>query len=115
MRILEDPSQMIDFAGLLRLKRVERRLVLARGVKTTLHPEPLQKIGKAEAACDDADRADNRVFVRPNLVAGGKQPIAAGSRDILGEGINRQAVLGGQRAEFGARSAPIAPAIRPAS
>jgi len=91
--------QALDVVGLLRAKRIEHRLALARGMDAALDAEAGDEILEAEARADHADRAHDRGGIGDDLVGGAGQPIAARGGDILDEGDHRQLLLGRQQAD----------------
>ena len=52
---------------------------------------------QAEGGGDHADRAHDRAWVGIDLVAGEREQIAAGGGDVLGEDIDLEVLLGGER------------------
>ena len=89
----------LDVRRLLGKKRIERVLALARGIDAALHADAVDQLVHAEGRGDDADRADDRARIGVDLIARAGEQIAAGRRDILGEHIDLEILLGGERAD----------------
>ena len=64
-----------------------------------VNAEPLDQPRQTEASGHHPDRTEQRGFLGIDLVAGERQPIAAGGGDILGKGEDRHALLLGQLAD----------------
>ena len=89
----------LDVGRLLGKKGIERVLALAGGIDAALHADAVDQLVDAEGRGDDADRADDRAWIGVDLVARAREQIAAGGRDILGEDIDLEILLGGERAD----------------
>ena len=96
-------------------KRIEQGFSLSGGIKPTLDAETLDQAMHAETRRDHPDRAEQRAFLGPDLVAGERQPVPARCGNILGERENRDPLLRRRAAGCGETAAPIAPASRPAN
>jgi hypothetical protein len=55
------------------------------------------QVGKPETGRDHADRAHHGRPIRVDVIRRAGEPVAAGCRHVLAEGIHRQVVLLGQR------------------
>ncbi len=62
---------------------IEHRLALAGGIEAALDADALHQAGEAEAAGNNADRADDRTRVDDDLISCGGDHVAAGSREVL--------------------------------
>ena len=62
---------------MIRLERVEERLLFALGVQAPLDAKFLNRIGEAKAGRNDTDRAEDLVFIDEDFVRRAGQPIAA--------------------------------------
>ena len=87
----------LDVFGLLRQERIERVLALARGVDAALDADAADQLVHAERRGDDPDRAHDRARIGIDLIARKREQIAAGGGDILGEDIDFEVLLGGER------------------
>ena len=93
------PLQALDVLGILVAKRIEHRLLVARGMDTPLDAEACDQVLEAEARRDHADRADDRGGIGDDLVGGAGEPVAARGGDVLDEGDHRQLLLARQQAD----------------
>ena len=110
--------QRLEMGGVARvfgLEGIEHRLALAGGVDAALDADLFDQASEAKTGGDDADRADDRIFVRVDLIAGEREHVAAGGRDILGEGQDLHALFAARARGCGRGSAPPARASRRAS
>ena len=90
-------------------------LVRAGGIDAALHADLVDHLVEAEGGGDHADRADDRACVGIDLIAGEREHVAARGGDILGEHIDLEILLLGERADALDRSAPTAPPSRRAN
>src|SRR5262249_6985728 len=91
--------EMCGVARIFRLERIEHRLALARRVYATVDADLLDQLLETEAGGNDADRTDDRILVRVNLVARKQQHVAAGGGDVFAEGHDLDALLRRERAD----------------
>src|SRR4029077_1709062 len=70
----------------LRQERIEHRFVLARRIDAALDAVFRDQLVEAERAADDTDRADDRMRIGDDLVAGAGDHVAAGGGGVLDEG-----------------------------
>src|SRR4029079_15099927 len=96
MHVALQVLQALDVFRLLGLEGVEHRLRFARGVHAPLDAELLDRVDKAEARGDDANRADDRARIGIDLSGRTSEPIAARSRQILAEGEDGDVLLIGE-------------------
>src|SRR6185295_10715658 len=80
-------------------ERIEHVLALACGVHAPLDSDLLDQLLETKTGGDDADRPDNRIFVRVDFIAGEQEHVAAGGRDVLGEGHDLHALFAGESAD----------------
>ena len=97
VQFLQECRQPLDVLIGFRNERIKHRLAGTGGVETPLDAMVLEEAVETEPGMDDADRADDRTVVGIDLVCGTGEPVAAGGRDILGEGDDRKLLLVGQR------------------
>src|SRR5581483_5759983 len=90
LKLLE-PLHVLRALG---LERIERALVLARGMHAPLDAVAADQLVEAEARRDDANGADDGGRIGVDLVAGERQEIAAGGRHVLAEDVDALAFLG---------------------
>src|SRR5262249_44427916 len=96
MHVMLEREQPFDTLRVFREEGIEQRLVLAGCIKTTLNAEFAQGLGEAEAGADDADGSEERGLVGEDFIARKREPIAARSSYIFGEGDDGNTFLVGE-------------------
>ena len=86
---------------------IEHALVLAGGVDPAFDAVAGDQVLKAEGRGDHPDRAGDAVGIKVDHVGGGGEPVAAGGRDVLDEGVDRDLELVGEATNAGGDQARL--------